>query len=96
MDIHLVLAAVVEEVLDSVEAANGELGALASVDYPSRVEIEFGMTTSYEVANYDDVSPVKVRVSFPFYKGKKVVSPAIAAEAAALEKEATKKGTGKK
>ncbi len=56
MDLHEVIITGVEEVIHGVEGARKELTGKATVGFPTSIEMEFGITSSYEVANYDDVS----------------------------------------
>lgn len=78
MDIHEVIATAVEEVLDGLGKANKDLEGKAVVGAPSSIEIEFGITSSYEVANYDDLRVATVRARLPLHSGV-YQSPATAA-----------------
>jgi hypothetical protein len=80
MDIHSVLICGVEEVIHGVTKAKEELTGKATVDFPTSVEVEFGVTSSYEVANYDDVTIAKVKVRVPLFPAGKIeAAPASAA-----------------
>lgn len=85
MDLHQVITSAVEEVLDGVSAANKELAGKARVGEPSSIEIEFGVTSTYEVANYDDVRVATVRARLPLFHGGEE-APATAAVAEPKEK----------
>ncbi len=89
IDLHQVLATAVEEVIHGVEQARKELTGKATVGFPTSVELEFGVTSSYEIANYDDVTVAKVRVRVPLFpEGSTDPAPA----SAALESKPAKKG----
>jgi hypothetical protein len=40
------------------------------VGSPSAIEIEFGITSTYEVANYDDVRVATARVRIPLFSSE--------------------------
>lgn len=68
IEIKNVILTAVEEVRDAIDAANKEfISKKTKVDYPTRVEVEFGITSAYSVANYDDVRIATVRVSIPVF-----------------------------
>jgi hypothetical protein len=92
MDIHSVLVTAAEEVIHGVEEARKELAGKATIDFPTRIDIEFGITSSYEVANYDDVRVATVRVSVPLFKGKEAVETPASEALAAEEKDKNGKG----
>jgi hypothetical protein len=91
MDIHQVIASAVEEVLDGVAAANKELAGKARVGEPSSIEIEFGITSSYEIANYDDVRVATVNVRFPLFHGEAAPATTAVAEEPVEKKKSEKK-----
>jgi hypothetical protein len=92
LDIHQVIASVVEEVLHGVSAANKELAGKARVGEPTSIEIEFGITSTYEIANYDDVRVATASVRLPLFHGEQ--APATATVAA--EKKPEKSDKSKK
>jgi hypothetical protein len=98
MDVHQVITTAVEEVLHGVAEANKALAGKAKVGEPSSVEIEVGITSSYEVANYDDVRVATVRVKVPIFHGKTEApaSAALEAEADPAAKKDGDKGGSKK
>jgi hypothetical protein len=95
MDVHSVIVTAVEEVLHGVREANKGLAGKAQVGEPSSVEIEIGITSTYEVANYDDVRVATVRVKVPILTGA-TESPATAALEHEAEAGGPKKETAKK
>jgi hypothetical protein len=90
VDIHQVIASAVDEVLDGVSAANKELAGKARVGEPSSIEIEFGITSTYEIANYDDVRVATVNVRLPLFHGEQS-APATAAVESEPKKDGKKK-----
>jgi hypothetical protein len=96
MDIHSVLITAAEEVIHGVDEARKALGGKATVDYPTSIEVEFGITSAYEVANYDDVTIAKVKVRVPLFAGAATTSPASEALQAAEPDKSEKKSKGGK
>lgn len=93
MDVHQVIAAAVSEIRHGVAEANKVLEGKARVGEPNSVEIEVGITSSYEIANYDDIRVATVRVRVPiFHNGTE--SPATAALEHQADAEPTKKNGG--
>lgn len=97
MDVHQVITTAVEEVLHGVAEANKTLAGKAKVGEPSSVEIEVGITSTYEVANYDDVRVATVRVKVPIFHGETETpaSAALESEAGPAKKEDGEKGSKK-
>lgn len=91
MDVHSVIATAVEEVLEGVKAANAELVGKARIGDATRIEIEFGITATYEVANYDDLRIATVRATLPILPGGEEGSPVGPATAALAKEEPPKK-----
>jgi hypothetical protein len=100
MDLHNVIVAATEEVIYGVAKAKAELTGKAKVDFPTSIEFEFGMTSAYEVANYDDVRVATVRVRVPIFgEAAPITSPAsdaLAEEEKPGDKKKTKPEKGKK
>jgi hypothetical protein len=88
MDIHSVITTAVEEVLHGVTEAKKQLTGKATVGFPNRIEVEVGITSTYEIANYDDVRIATVRVGIPIFQEGEGATESPASEAAA--KTATK------
>lgn len=92
MDIKNVIDSAVREVLNGVDEAKKSLHGIAGVGYPTRIELEVGITSTYEIANYDDVRVATVRVSIPVFKnGEEASSPASAALDEAIDLKVTDK-----
>lgn len=95
MDVHSVIVTAVEEVRHGVRSANAELAGKARVGEPTRIDIEFGITASYEVANYDDVRVATVRASIPILP-EEVAGAQVGPASAAIENGAGSTGPKEK
>lgn len=79
MDIKELIVASARQILEGVKEAQQTLKDETSIGLPTRLEIEIGITSSYEMANYDDIRIANVIFSVPLYTEATSLSPASAA-----------------
>lgn len=90
MDLKQVIIRAAEAIIETMPEARMHLGEKVKIGNPSRLEIEFGINGSYELANFDDSSAAKVRFQIPLY-GTDDETPASAALAAEKPAKSKKK-----
>lgn len=89
MDMKELIVASTRQIMEGVKEAQQALKDEVSIGLPTRMELEIGITSSYEIANYDDVRIANLTISVPFTTA--VIAAASPASAALEEPKKAKK-----
>jgi hypothetical protein len=76
VDVKTIMTTAARTILEGYGEAAIRMKKDLIIEFPTSMSVEFGINSSYEIADYNEVSVAKIRVSLPLLRPKDEVTPA--------------------